>query len=77
MDPADYLEGTPKTWRTPVVVYRATSKYTEEELRDWVGSQDTSRRMAVFVGAPSRERRVATGASIRSRSPSRSRSAAR
>lgn len=60
MDPADYLEGHLKTWRTPVVVYRATSKYTEEELRDWVGSQDASRRMAVFVGAPSRERRVAT-----------------
>jgi hypothetical protein len=60
MDPADYLDRHLKTWRTPVVVYRATSKYTEEELRDWVGSQDTSRRMAVFVGAPSRERRVAT-----------------
>jgi len=60
MDPADYLEGHLKSWRTPVVVYRATSKYTEEELRDWVGSQDPSRRMAVFVGAPSRERPVAT-----------------
>jgi hypothetical protein len=60
MDPADYLEGHLETWPTPVVVYRATSKYTEEELRDWVGSQDSSRRMAVFVGAPSRERRVAT-----------------
>ena len=60
MDPADYLDRHLRTWRTPVVVYRATSKYTEEELRDWVGSQDTSRRMAVFVGAPSRERRVAT-----------------
>lgn len=60
MDPADYLEEHLKAWRTPVVVYRATSKYTEEELRDWVGSQDTSKRMAVFVGAPSRERRVAT-----------------
>jgi hypothetical protein len=60
MDPADYLDRHLKAWRTPVVVYRATSKYTEEELRDWVGSQDTSARMAVFVGAPSRERRVAT-----------------
>jgi hypothetical protein len=60
MDPADYLDRHLETWRTPVVVYRATSKYTEAELRDWVGSQDTARRMAVFVGAPSRERRVAT-----------------
>jgi len=60
MDPADYLERHLKTWRTPVVVYRATAKYTEEELRDWIGSQDTARRMAVFVGAPSRERPVVT-----------------
>jgi hypothetical protein len=60
MDPADYLDRHLDAWRTPVVVYRATSKYTEEELRDWVGSQDPSRRMAVFVGAPSRERPVAT-----------------
>ena len=55
MDPADYLDRHLKTWRTPVVVYRATAKYTEQELRDWIGSQDTARRMAVFVGAPSRE----------------------
>jgi len=60
MDPADYLERHLEIWRTPVVVYRATAKYTEDELRDWIGSQDTARRMAVFVGAPSRERRVAT-----------------
>jgi hypothetical protein len=60
MDPADYLDRHLESWRTPVVVYRATSKYTEEELRRWVGSQDPSRRMTVFVGAPSRERPVAT-----------------
>lgn len=60
MDPADYLERHLQAWRTPVVVYRATAKYSEEELRDWAGSQDASKRMAVFVGAPSRERRVAT-----------------
>ena len=60
MDPADYLEMHLETWRTPVVVYRATAKYTEDELRDWIGSQDTANRMAVFVGAPSREKRVAT-----------------
>ncbi len=60
MDPADYLDRHLKTWRTPVVVYRATAKYCEQDLRDWMGSQDTAKRMAVFVGAPSRERRVAT-----------------
>lgn len=60
MDPADYLDRHLATWRTPVVVYRATAKYTEDELRDWIGSQDAARRMAVFVGAPSRTKRVAT-----------------
>lgn len=60
MDPADYLEGPLATWRTPVIVYRATAKYTEDEIRAWIVAQDTARRMAVFVGAPSRERRVAT-----------------
>ncbi len=60
MDPAAYLERHLEAWRKPVVVYRATAKYTEEELRDWIGGQDAARRMTVFVGAPSRERRVAT-----------------
>jgi hypothetical protein len=60
MDPADYLERDLGKWRTPVVVYRATSKYTEEELRDWIGAQDAASRMAVFVGASSRGKRVAT-----------------
>jgi hypothetical protein len=60
MDPADYLERHLTAWRAPVVVYRATAKYTEQGLRDWMRSQDTARRMAVFVGASSREKRVAT-----------------
>jgi Methylenetetrahydrofolate reductase len=60
MDPADYVDRHLKTWDTPVVVYRATAKYTEQELLDWIATQDTTRRMAVFVGASSREKRVAT-----------------
>jgi hypothetical protein len=60
MDPADYLDRHLKSWHTPVVVYRATAKYTEQDLRDWIGSQDPAERMAVFVGASSREKRVAT-----------------
>jgi hypothetical protein len=60
MDPADYLDRHLTTWGTPVVVYRATAKYTEQELLDWMVSQDTAKRMAVFVGASSREKRVAT-----------------
>lgn len=60
MDPADFLDRHLKRWPTPVVVYRATAKYTEHELRGWMRSQDTAKRMTVFVGASSREKRVAT-----------------
>ena len=60
MDPADYLDRHLQSWRTPVVVYRATAKYTEDEIRDWLGSQDAGKRLTVFVGASSREKRVTT-----------------
>jgi hypothetical protein len=60
MDPADYLDRHLETGSTPVVVYRATAKYSEHELRDWMASLDNAKRMAVFVGASSREKRVAT-----------------
>src|SRR3954447_17787359 len=60
MDPADYLERHLTAWRAPVIVYRATAKYTEQHLRDWMTSQDAAARMAVFVGASSREKPVAT-----------------
>src|SRR5918912_781295 len=60
MDPADYLERHLTAWQAPVIVYRATSKYTEQGIRDWMTSQDTARRMAVFVGASSPEKPVAT-----------------
>lgn len=60
MDPADYLDRHLQAWHAPVVVYRATSKYTEQDLRDWMSTQDAARRMAVFVGASSHEKPVAT-----------------
>jgi hypothetical protein len=60
MDPADYLERHLGAWRRPVVVYRATPKYTEAELRDWIAAQDAGERLAVFVGASSRGKPVAT-----------------
>ncbi|HXD56164.1 MAG TPA: hypothetical protein VN618_15520 [Solirubrobacteraceae bacterium] len=53
-------DGYLKAWRTPVVVYRATAKYSEARLRDRMASQDAATRLAVLVGAPSRETRVAT-----------------
>ena len=60
MDPADYLERHLTAWRAPVVVYRATAKYPEQRLREWLTTQDSASRMAVFVGAPSRDKPVAT-----------------
>jgi hypothetical protein len=60
MDPADYLDRHLQAWHTPVVVYRATAKYTEQALRDWMKNQDTAKRMAVFVGASSQEKHVET-----------------
>ncbi len=60
MNPADYLAQHLATWQTPVVVYRATAKYTEDELGAWITSQDTNTRLAVFVGPSSRGRQVAT-----------------
>ncbi|MDP1876391.1 MAG: methylenetetrahydrofolate reductase [Actinomycetota bacterium] len=60
MDPADYLDRHLSAWQRPVVVYRATAKYAEKELRDWVGSQDTEKRLSVFVGPSSRDKQVVT-----------------
>ncbi|MDI1289059.1 MAG: methylenetetrahydrofolate reductase [bacterium] len=60
LDPTDYLDRYLRSWQTPVVVYRATAKYSEEQLRDWLATQDTRKRLSVFVGAPSREKPVAT-----------------
>jgi hypothetical protein len=60
MDPADYLDRHLQAWHTPVIVYRATAKYTEQELRDWMSGQDPATRMTVLVGASSQTKPVAT-----------------
>jgi hypothetical protein len=60
MDPADYLDRHLAAWPTPVVIYRATAKYAEDQLREWVESQDVAKRLTVFVGASSRDRQIAT-----------------
>ncbi len=59
MDPADYLDRHLSAWPTPIVVYRATAKYTEDELREWISSQETTKRLSVFVGASSGDKHVA------------------
>jgi hypothetical protein len=53
LDPADYLAGHFATWPTPVIVYRAVSKYGPDELRGWLSAQDPERVMTVLVGAAS------------------------
>jgi len=60
MDPAEYLDRHLQRWRTPVVVYRATAKYREPELRNWLRTQDPASRLAVFVGASSQQKPAAT-----------------
>jgi 5,10-methylenetetrahydrofolate reductase len=47
----------------PAIVYRAVSKHAEDGLRRWLRDQDPARALSVFVGASSREKRVATSLS--------------
>ena len=53
LDPADYRAKHLETWPTPVIVYRAVSKYAPAELRAWLSAQDPERLMTVLVGATS------------------------
>src|SRR5919199_6782975 len=53
LDPADYLADHLRGWPTPVIVYRAVSKYAPDDLRAWLSAQDPARVMTVLVGAPS------------------------
>jgi hypothetical protein len=56
IDPANYLADHLGAWQTPVIVYRAVSKYAPAELRTWLSAQDPARLMTVLVGAPSSAR---------------------
>lgn len=53
IDPTDYLARYFDEWSTPVIVYRAVSKYAPDDLRGWLSAQDPSQSMTVLVGAPS------------------------
>ena len=53
LDPADYHGNHLQTWATPVIVYRAVSKYAPDDLRSWLSAQDPEQLMTVLVGAPS------------------------
>ena len=60
LDPADYRAKHLETWPTPVIVYRAVSKYAPADLRAWLSGQDPERLMTVLVGAPSNGAQVRT-----------------
>ena len=60
LDPGDYLAECFETWHTPVIVYRAVSKYAPDELRAWLSAQDPGRLMTVLVGAASSSVKVRT-----------------
>ncbi len=60
MDPAEYLARDLAGLDVPAIVYRAVSKYAEDDLRSWLRDQAPARALSVFVGASSREKAVAT-----------------
>jgi hypothetical protein len=60
MDPAEYLARDLVGLDVPAIVYRAVSKFTEDDLRSWLRDQAPARALSVFVGASSREKAVAT-----------------
>ncbi|MFN2582736.1 MAG: methylenetetrahydrofolate reductase [Candidatus Dormibacteria bacterium] len=60
LDPADYLAQNFGTWQSPVIVYRAVSKYAPDELRAWLSAQDPARLMTVLVGPASSSAKVRT-----------------
>jgi hypothetical protein len=60
MDPAVYLARHLAAWSAPVVVFRAVGKYSEADLRSWLGTQDPDRLLSVFVGASSHDQPVKT-----------------
>lgn len=60
MAPADFLTSHLASIATPTVVYRAVGKYGRDDLQAYLSGQDPDRALSVFVGASSREARVAT-----------------
>src|SRR3954471_2980336 len=72
VDAANFLADHLGMWDTPVVLYRAVSKYAPEDLREWLpppgpgrlrewlAVQDPARLMTVLVGAASSSTRVRT-----------------
>jgi len=60
MDPAVFFDRHLTGWAGPVVVYRAVSKYTGDELSRWLSGTDRDRVLTVLVGAASRHQVMST-----------------
>jgi Methylenetetrahydrofolate reductase len=60
MDPAVFHTEYLGAWDRPAVIYRSAGKYTEAELRAWLGSADPGRILSVLVGASSKDKPVRT-----------------
>jgi hypothetical protein len=60
MDPAVFLDRHLAGWAGPVVVYRAVSKYTGDELSQWLSETNRDRVLTVLVGAASRHQVMRT-----------------
>jgi hypothetical protein len=60
MDPAVFLDRHLARWAGPVVVYRAVSKYTGDELSQWLSQTYRHRVLTVLVGAASRHQAMRT-----------------
>ncbi|HEY3872193.1 MAG TPA: 5,10-methylenetetrahydrofolate reductase [Actinocrinis sp.] len=60
MDPAAYHAEYLGAWGRPAVIYRCVGKYSEAQLRAWLGMADVGRVLGVFVGASSKDKSVRT-----------------
>src|SRR3954451_1529921 len=60
MDPAAFHDRHLSQWTSPVIIYRAVSKYTRTELDEWLTSADSAQVLTVLVGAASSRQVVTT-----------------
>jgi len=60
LDPARYYAEHLSAGDLPAIIYRCVGKYSDGELRDWLGAADPRRILSVFVGPSSRDQSVRT-----------------
>jgi hypothetical protein len=63
VDPAVFHAVHLGDWNRPVIIYRCVGKYSQPEMRTWLGSVDPGRVLSVFVGASSGHKEVRTSLS--------------